>query len=161
MVFFFFFKKKDLTDLVFPNIFVLYSESPLYLKVLTHIVQEGKEGLAPLCLPEPSTHQGSLGASVHQHPAVPRLPHDCPGEELLQCFLEGPRGCFWQLWERKWKQSEAPGGCPKHRASLRPSKFSLPQRGLGLPWWLSVKNPPAVRETWVLSLVGKVPWRRK
>ena len=150
-----------MTDLVFLNIFVLYSESPLYLKVLTHIVQEGKEGLALFCLPEPSTHQGSLGASVHQHPAVPPLPHDCPGEELLQCFLEGPRGCFWQLWERKWKQSEAPGGCPKHRASLRPSKFSLPQRGLGLPWWLSVKNPPAVRETWVLSLVGKVPWRRK
>ena len=57
-------------DLVFLNILVLYSESLLYLKVLTHIVQEGK-GHPPLCLLEPSTHQGSLEASVHQHPAVP------------------------------------------------------------------------------------------
>ena len=24
-----------------------------------------------------------------------------------------------------------------------------------------VKNPPAMQETWVLSLVGKIPWRRK
>ena len=23
-----------------------------------------------------------------------------------------------------------------------------------------VKNPPAMRETWVQSLVGKIPWRR-
>ena len=26
---------------------------------------------------------------------------------------------------------------------------------LGLPRWLVVKNPPAVRETWVLSLGGE------
>ena len=25
----------------------------------------------------------------------------------------------------------------------------------------SVKNPPAMRETWVLSWVGKIPWRRE
>ena len=28
----------------------------------------------------------------------------------------------------------------------------------GLPWWL---NPPAVQETWFLSLGQKMPWRRK
>ena len=25
----------------------------------------------------------------------------------------------------------------------------------------SVKNPPAIQETWVRSWVGKIPWRRK
>ena len=49
---------------------MLYSKSPLYLKVFTHIVQEEKEGHPPLCLPEPSTREGSLETSVHQYPAV-------------------------------------------------------------------------------------------
>jgi len=32
---------------------------------------------------------------------------------------------------------------------------------LGLPWWLTVKNPPAMQETRVRSWVRKIPWRRK
>jgi len=31
---------------------------------------------------------------------------------------------------------------------------------LGLPGGSVVKNPPAMRETWVQSLVKKIPWRR-
>ena len=32
----------------------------------------------------------------------------------------------------------------------------------GLPWWLRWwKNLPAMRETWVWSWVGKIPWRRE
>ena len=30
-----------------------------------------------------------------------------------------------------------------------------------LPWWLRGKNPHATWETWVQSLVGKIPWRRE
>ena len=44
-----------------------------------------------------------------------------------------------------------------------------PGEGLGYPIqysWASlvaqlVKNPPAVRETWVRSWIGKIPWRRE
>ena len=32
---------------------------------------------------------------------------------------------------------------------------------LGFPVAQLVKNLPAMRETWVLSLVGKIPWRRE
>ena len=43
-----------------------------------------------------------------------------------------------------------------------------PEKGIGYPLqypWASlvaqmVKNPPAMRETWVQSLGGKIPWRR-
>ena len=36
------------------------------------------------------------------------------------------------------------------------------QQGIsGLPWWAqTVKNLPAMREAWVDSWVGKIPWRR-
>ena len=32
---------------------------------------------------------------------------------------------------------------------------------LGFPVAQLVKNLPAMQETWVLSLVGKIPWRRE
>ena len=49
-----------------------------------------------------------------------------------------------------------------------PGSGSSPGEGIGYPLhysWASlvaqmVKNPPAMWETWVRSLVGKVPWRR-
>ena len=49
-----------------------------------------------------------------------------------------------------------------------PGSGSSPGEGIGYPlqyFWASlvaelVKNPPAVREIWVQTWVGKIPWRR-
>ena len=113
---------------------MLYSESPLYLKVLTHIVQEGKERHPPLCLPEPSTHQGSLEASVHQHPAVPSLLHDCPGEELLSGAswrdLVGASGSFGRKNGSSLKLLEF---APSTKPALGRLNFLYPREVWGFP----------------------------
>ena len=50
-----------------------------------------------------------------------------------------------------------------------PGSGRFPREGICYPLWYSwaslvaqlVKNPPAMWETWVRSLVGKIPWRRE
>ena len=62
------------------------------------------------------------------------------------------------------KESACNAGDPR----LIPGSGRSTGEGIGYPLqysWASfvaqlVKNPPAVQETWVQSLLGKIPWRR-
>ena len=70
----------------------------------------------------------------------------------------------WEL-SRTGKESSCNTGDP----SLIPGSGRSTGEGIGYPLQYSqasfvaqwVKNPPAMQETWVQSLGGKIPWRRK
>ena len=155
-----FLKKKNLIDLVFLNIFVLYSKSPLYLKVFTHIVQEGKEGHPPLCLPEPPTHEGSLVTSLHRHPAVQASLVTVRGRNRSGAAwrdLSGASGSFEGENGSNLRLLEA---AAEHRATSGHLNFLYPREAWGFLVAQSVKNLPAVRETPVQSLGGEDPWEK-
>lgn len=78
---FFFSKKKIiLTDLIFLNISVLYFKPSLGEKCSLTWSKKRKKASPPLCLPEPSTRQGSLETSVrwHQRRGLPVTVHRSP-----------------------------------------------------------------------------------
>lgn len=96
--------------------------------------KKGKKVTPPICLPEPSVHQGSWKTSVHQHPAVapshPWLSSERTAQIPSRCSLKGPSRCFWRLWERKSEQLEVSGGCLAAQSS---GFLEFPQRA-SLRW---------------------------
>ena len=82
--------------------------------------------------------------------------------ELMIKWMYG--GCWGFPGSSAGKESACNAGDP----GLIFGSGRCPGEGIGYPLWYSwaslmaqmVKNPPAMWETWVWSLSGKIPWRR-
>ena len=76
--------------------------------------------------------------------------------------------CIHACWGFLGSSASKESACNAGDSGLIPGLGSSPGEGIGYPLqysWASlkaqmVKNPHAMWETWVRSLIGKIPWRR-